>query len=215
MSQPNNLVLSAREQTALQSATSYNTRIAAITFGILGALGFALLAILLLTRAGQQPALEAALLSVFFFGYRLTWNGVWIGALWGFAYGALLGALLYQGYARTIMSRLQYIAPGAERRRAFRVPILRIYGTGLGIVLGAVAGLQLFLMTAVVVFSGRVDQSRNAQLLADYLPGYSVSVVGGLLGGLVIFIVIFLASILLGTVYNRFVDWRQAINRRG
>jgi hypothetical protein len=215
MSTGDSTQLTPREAAALRSATALNRRIAAVTFGVLGALGFALTSVFLLLQAEGDPDLQSSLLSLFFFGYRISWGGVWIGALWGLAYGALLGALLYQGYASTIKMRLQYTAPGAERRRSFRVPILRIYGPGLGAVLGAVTGLQLFLVTAIVFMTGRAEQSRNAQLLAHYLPGYNISIAGGLIGAIEIFVVIFLASLLLGFVYNTFVDWRQSHNRRG
>lgn len=68
-----------------------DTRAAGIAGGTVLALGVFALTLLLLVRgavAGDAPPLGIVL-----FGYSVSVAGAFIGALWGYAYGFLLGAL--------------------------------------------------------------------------------------------------------------------------
>ncbi|MEZ5499965.1 MAG: hypothetical protein R3E77_11130 [Steroidobacteraceae bacterium] len=207
------LELTDEERAVLAAATTLNTRIAAVTLGVLTAVGLFLATLVLILRGDDDAGAHLSLLSVFIWGYEVTWPGALIGATWGFIYGAVTGALLYRGYARTILHRLTYLDPALDRRRRFRTPILRIYGPGLGLVLGGVGALQLIATTNWLVFRGSSDEHSNAMLLGQYFPGYSVSFAGSLIGAAQLFTVIFLACLLLAWTYNRLVDWRQGRHR--
>ena len=212
---PSAAPLSSNEEATLASVTSLNSRVAALTFGMLGALGLWLATAVLLVEAGQTPGAHLSLLSIFLPGYRVSWGGSFVALIWGFVFGAVAGALLYRGYARTIHKRLEYLTPGVDRRRRFRTPILRISGAGLGVTLGILAALQLLLMTNWLVLRGTAAESANAALLSQVLPGYRVSVIGSVVGATELFALVFLGALAFGTLYNRLVDSRQARNRPG
>jgi hypothetical protein len=205
--------LSPLEEDTLREVTRLNTRVFALTFGLLGAAVLAAATLLLLVRDGATAA-GPHLLSVFFWGYRVSGAGVLVGALWGFLYGSVLGALVYRAYVKTLRGRLAYLAPAADRRRSLRVSVLRLDGVGLGSVVGAMAALQLIVMTNWLVVDRTASQHVDATLLSQYLPGYSVSVAGSLIGGAQLFVLAFLAALALASTYNKIVDWRQASNPR-
>ena len=83
-----------------------------------------------------------------------------------------------------------------------RPPVLRISSHVLGIALGAVAAIQLVLSTLWLVLRGTADESVHAKLLSHYLPGYSVSLLGGLLGGLELFVIVYVFASMIGATYN-------------
>jgi hypothetical protein len=56
---------------------------------------------------------------------------------------------------------------------------------------------------------GTADQSIHAKLLANYLPGYTVSLQGSLLGGLELFVLVYLSSALVGETYNAVTRYRH------
>jgi hypothetical protein len=69
--------------------------------------------------------------------------------------------------------------------------------------------LQIFLTTTWLVLRGTAGESVHAQLLSNYLPGYTVSFVGGLVGAVELFVIMYAFSLLLGGVYNFVVAYRQ------
>jgi hypothetical protein len=69
--------------------------------------------------------------------------------------------------------------------------------------------LGLFFSTAWLVVRGTAGESVHAALLSNYLPGYSVSILGGALGAIELFVVIFLTCLLLAAMYNKIVELRH------
>ena len=189
--------LSDREEVLLKQVTRLNTYVFASTFGLLGASALAAGTVVQLVRDDA--------------GFGI---GVLIGALWGLLYGAVIGALVYRGYARTLRARLAHAAQTADRRKTFRVSVLRLHGTGLGLVVGLMVALQLLLMTNWLVAGGTASESVDAMLLAQYLPGYSVSPLGSIIGAVQLFAVAYLAALALAGIYNQIVDWRQSQHPR-
>jgi hypothetical protein len=57
---------------------------------VLGALVF-LMTVTLLLKGGDVVGPNLALLGQYFFGYSVTWPGAFVGLLWGFALGFVLG----------------------------------------------------------------------------------------------------------------------------
>jgi hypothetical protein len=53
------------------------------------------------------------------------------------------------------------------------------------------------------VFRGTAEESIHAILLSQYLPGYTVSITGGLLGAIELFGVVFIICHLFSSIYNR------------
>jgi hypothetical protein len=52
------------------------------------------------------------------------------------------------------------------------------------------------------VVRGTAPYSKNAALLSQYLPGYTVSLPGSIVGAIELFIVAFIVSHLLAGIYN-------------
>ena len=117
--------------------------------------------------------------------------------------GALLAVMLYRIYARSIPSQVQECIRHGHDKDDLLDVTLRFDGNYLGLALGSIAALGLLLTTSWLVFRGTADESMHAILLAQYLPGYSVSILGGLIGALEIFVFIYVLSLLFSLIYNQ------------
>lgn len=73
---------------------------------------------------------------------------------------------------------------GVELETILRDAFARYDPVALGLSLGAVMGLGLFVATAVLVIQGRVPLGPNLSLLGVYFLGFEVSWLGALLGAL-------------------------------
>ena len=84
----------------------------------------------------------------------------------------------------------------------------------LGLVLGLVSGLVLFIATNWLIIKGGEPVGPHLQLLSQYFIGYSVSF-GGSLVGLVYGVALgALSGVLLGWIYNRIVLLRRGEKKR-
>jgi len=59
-----------------------------------------------------------------------------------------------------------------------------------------------------LVLRGTANESNNALLLANYLPGYDVSVMGSLIGALEVFSACYMLCLLFSFLYNSIVALR-------
>jgi hypothetical protein len=158
----------------------------------------------------QRPGRYLNLLGVFMPGYSATIGGAWLGLLWGTIYGAISGAALAWFYARSLGARLPALVMWDDvSLRHLRPPILHISSHALGIGLGAVAALQIIFATSWLVLRGTADESVHAKLLSNYLPGYTVSLQGGLLGGVELFLMVYLSAALVCEIYNAIARYRH------
>lgn len=73
----------------------------------------------------------------------------------------------------------------------------------LGIVLGFLAGVGLFLVTNFLVLKGGVHVGAHLGLLGNFFPGYRVTFFGSIIGFCYAFVVGFLVGVVLGAVYNK------------
>jgi hypothetical protein len=186
----------------LSKVVRLNIYISALGLGVgLGLLLF--LGTNLSVALSQRPGRYLNLLGVFMPGYSASIGGAWIGLLWGMVYGGISGAALSWLYARSLGARLPALVMwDDDSTRQLRAPILHISSHALGMALGAVAALQIVLATSWLVLRGTAEQSVHAKLLANYLPGYTVTLQGSLLGGLELFLLVYLSSALVGETYN-------------
>ncbi len=83
--------------------------------------------------------------------------------------------------------------------------ILRLNARALGIAMGLLLGLGLFLATNMLVVRGGPNMGQHLGLLGIYLPGYQVSFVGSLIGFVYMFVIGYGLGRLVGMVYNRLV----------
>jgi hypothetical protein len=196
-------MLNQAELTLLKAAIRMNMIVMGIAFGLLGGGILWLSTVILLLRGGYDVGLHLSLLSVFLPGYSVTWSGAWIGLVWGFVFGGLSGAILYWSYASTLRERLAsrlLDAPGVTTE--LTPPTFMMSGNALGIALGVLLALQLFLTTNWLVVRGTAGNSPNAALLGQYLPGYTVSFSGSLIGAMQLFAIAFVLSHVLAAIYN-------------
>lgn len=195
-------MLSKSEDSLFRSLVKMNMAIMGAIGALLSGVSLWLATAVLLWRGGDDVGKHLSLLAIFLPGYSVSWAGAWIGFFWGSVVGALSGALVYWSYARTLHSHLANVLLEPSAPAAFQQPVFLISGHVLGLVLGALSGLQLFLTTNWLVLRGTAHLSSNAALLANYLPGYTVSFTGSLVGGIQLFAAIFVASIVFSGTYN-------------
>ncbi len=196
-------MLNEAELKLLKTAIRMNMIMMGIAFGLLGGSILWLSTVILLLRGGYYVGAHLSLLSVFLPGYSVTWGGAWIGLVWGLFFGGLSGAILYWSYASTLRERLgSRLLNARDATNELTPPTFLMSGNALGIALGVLIALQLFLTTNWLVVRGTAAQSPNAALLGQYLPGYTVSFAGSLIGAAELFAVAFVLSHVLAAIYN-------------
>lgn len=196
-------LLNQAELDLLKAAIRMNMIVMGIAFGLLGGSMLWLSTVILLLRGGYDVGLHLSLLAVFLPGYSVTWSGAWIGLLWGFIFGGVSGVILYWSYAGTLRERLgSRLLDASNATNELTPPTFLMSGNALGIALGVLLALQLFVTTNWLVVRGTAASSPNAALLGEYLPGYTVSFAGSLVGALELFAVAFVFSHVLAAIYN-------------
>lgn len=69
-----------------------------------------------------------------------------------------------------------------EPTEEVNIRVARIHGTVLALILAILCGFGLFVMTIWLVIKGGPDPGAHLQLLSQYFPGYSVTVLGSFVG---------------------------------
>lgn len=186
----------------LRAAVKLNTLLLAGVFACVGGLSLFAITYLSLYRGLPRPGNYLNLLGVFLPGYNVSLSGAWIGLFWGALLGGLLAAMFYRIYARSIVSQIHdYMGKGNARDGLLSVT-LRFDGNYLGLALGSMVAAGLIVTTNWLVFRGTADESMHAVLLAQYLPGYSVSVPGSIIGAVELFALTYLLCLLFSWIYN-------------
>jgi hypothetical protein len=81
--------------------------------------------------------------------------------------------------------------------------VILLNGKLLGIVLGFLFGVGLFLATNFLVIKGGPHVGAHLGLLANFFPGYRVTFFGSIIGFFYMFIVGVIVGVVLGAVYNK------------
>lgn len=87
--------------------------------------------------------------------------------------------------------------------------ILRLNARMLGLVIGILLGLAIFIMTNWLVIKGGDPVGPHLGLLSQFFIGYRVSFLGSIIGFAYGFAVGTLSGSLIGWIYNRIVDFRK------
>jgi hypothetical protein len=95
----------------------------------------------------------------------------------------------------------------AEQRELRRVT-LRLNAQAWGVSFGLLLGTGLFLATIVLVLKGGPDVGAHLSLLANYFPGYRVTVTGAFLGFIYAFVIGYALGRIVGAVYNKVAQLR-------
>lgn len=190
------------DEKLLHATIKLNTVLFAAVCGLMAGVSLLLITYISLNRGLPDPGHYLNLLGFFMPGYNVSVKGAWIGLLWGGVIGALAGAVTYRIYARGIRQQvLDYFAHNKSEHDLEYV-VLRLHGHSLGLAIGGMVAIGLIATTNWLVLLGIADESVHAALLAQYLPGYSVSFGGSLVGALEVSIVAYLFCILLAAIYN-------------
>ncbi len=187
----------------LRAAVSLNTLLLAAVFGSVSGLAMFTMTYLSLYRGLPEPGQFLNLLGVFLPGYSVSHAGAWIGLFWGAVIGALLAAMFYRIYARSIASQVRDSLRSGSGKDDLMSVTLRFDGNYLGLALGSIIAGGLFVTTGWLVFRGTAEESIHAILLSQYLPGYTVSISGGLLGAIELFGAVFIICHLFSSIYNQ------------
>jgi len=195
----------------LHAAIRFNALILGLTGGTIAAVSVYVGTHISIAKWGSDSGNLLGLLAIYFPGYSVTGSGAWIGAFWAFLYSGLFCQLSYRIYGRALGARISEILLGSKPtdNPVLKPSILRLHGVSLGLAIGAMSGACLFLSTAWLVVRGTAHESAHAALLANYVPGYSVSILGGLIGAVQMFAFSFAGCLLLAAVYNRIVEFRN------
>lgn len=194
----------------LNAAIRFNAVILGLTGGTIAALAVYFATHASIAKWGGGAGNYLGLLAVFFPGYSVTSAGAWVGAFWAFVYAGVFCWLSYRLYGRVLGAQISDILLSTQPsdNPVLKPSILRLHGCSLGLAIGLMAGLGLFCSTSWLVVRGTAQESVHAALLSNYIPGYSVSILGGLIGAVELFILVFVACLLLASVYNKIVGIR-------
>ena len=192
----------------LRAAIRLNTLLLAGVFACVGGLSLFVITYMSLYRGLPQPGHYLNLFGVFLPGYNVSHSGAWVGLFWGALLGGLLAAMFYRIYARSIVSQIHdYLGKGNARDGLLSVT-LRFDGNYLGLALGSMVAAGLIVTTNWLVLRGTAEESMHAVLLAQYLPGYSISVPGSIIGAVELFALTYLLCLLFSWIYNNVAQLR-------
>ncbi|MFL3656095.1 MAG: hypothetical protein ACJ04P_13560 [Halioglobus sp.] len=195
----------------LKAAIKFNARILGLTAGTLAAVVMYIATQASVVKWGDDSGGYLGLLAIFFPGYSVSTTGAWIGAFWAFIYFSTGSWLSYRVYGKVLGTRISaaLLTPVSIENPILKPSTLRLHGVSLGVAIGSIAALSLFSSTAWLVVRGTADESVHAALFSNYIPGYSVSIMGGLWGAIELFGLVFLSCLLLSAIYNRLVEIRH------
>ncbi len=198
----------------VHATVKLNVKLFALVLGLIGGLSFFALTHLALSKGVTVDKLSPLnLLGIFLPGYEVSRTGAWIGLLWGTILGAVSGAIIYRIYARSIYDQVnEYLNSPTIKDSDLEGVTLRFGGHSLGLALGSLFALALFVTTSWLVIRGTAGQSYHANLLSNYLPGYSVSFLGSIIGSAVLFAFVYVLCQILSVVYNSIVSVRAGRN---
>lgn len=99
----------------------------------------------------------------------------------------------------------------AQKREVERLfgSVLWLNAKALGLVLGLLGGLALFIATNWLVIKGGEPVGPHLSLLSQYFIGYRVSFLGSLIGFAYAFAVGAVSGALIGWVYNKIVELKR------
>ena len=80
--------------------------------------------------------------------------------------------------------------------------VIRLSRNVLGLTLGILISIGIFLATNILVLKGGPNVGSHLQLLSQYFPGYRVTLGGSFLGALYGFVVGYINGWMIAAVYN-------------
>jgi hypothetical protein len=190
----------------------FNAHTLALTMALIGGLGVAAATLSLLVQGGENVGSMLATLGVFFPGYRVSVGGALVGVVWAVLVSyslTLVFARVYGSWTlRRLRDQLDTDAPPDVLGGASTLAPL-----ALAISTGAVLALAFFVAHYWIYWRADVPGSpvRYLALLANYLPGYTVAIAGGLVGTFWVFAYGFIGAAAIAWIYNAVAALRAQI----
>lgn len=97
----------------------------------------------------------------------------------------------------------------ASEEQLLKQAVVRLSSQILGLILGIVAALVIFVATNWLVLKGGDQIGPHLVLLSQFFIGYSVTFVGSLIGAAYGFLVGYISGLIIGWVYNAVVFLRS------
>jgi len=185
----------------MRATLRFNTLIFGVILGLFAGIALLVLALVASGDAGFGR-LAVFLIGIFLPGYVPDWQGALIGFAWGFVLGAALGGVIYRINSLRVLSQLDRLIVAQKGADGFREAVLRLHGPSLGLAIGAAGALGLIATTNMLVARGTAGQSVRARLLAEVLPGYTVSPAGSLVGAVELFAILYVFCHAFALIYN-------------
>lgn len=93
------------DREVMRAVARLKAGILGLVFGLIFGVGLFAMTAILLIEGGPNTGLHLRLLGNYFIGYSVTWMGAFIGFLWAFAVGALIGSSIGMIYNRIVAIR--------------------------------------------------------------------------------------------------------------
>jgi ABC-type dipeptide/oligopeptide/nickel transport system permease subunit len=110
-----------------------------------------------------------------------------------------------QFYAQPI----NHATASASEEELIRHAVLRLNGNILGLVLGSIGALAIFVATNWLVLKGGEVVGPHMRLLDQFFYGYTVTFTGSFVGAAYAFVAGYLVGLFIGLVYNGVLFLRQ------
>ena len=104
--------------------------------------------------------------------------------------------------------------PSVSEEQLLKKAVIRLNGQVLGLVLGVIGALIIFVATNWLVFKGGDVVGPHLSLLGQFFIGYSVTFVGSFIGAVYGFVTGYLSGLLIGWVYNAVIFLKTPKARR-
>jgi len=90
------------DRQVMRAVARLKAGILGVVFGLIFGVGLFAMTAILLIENGPNTGLHLRLLGNYFIGYSVTWKGAFIGFLWAFVLGALIGSSIGIVYNRIV-----------------------------------------------------------------------------------------------------------------
>jgi len=181
----------------------------AVVVGLLIGVGFCGATLWLLIRGGPSPGRTLATLGYVFPGYSVSWTGAFIGLFWGAVAGFLASLPWSWIYYGGVLRQIERAGPDQIASGRFNPEQIdvRYFAAASGVL----AGLLILVTTEFLVLTHESGQPLGPNLgrLAEFLPGYSISVSGGFVGFVYFTVLGAGLSTCAAWIYNRLVSRTQ------
>lgn len=166
----------------------------AIVFGVVAGAALWIATVFLAIKGGPSPGHTLRALGYAFPGYSVSFGGAFAGLFWASVLGFAMSLLPAWIYYRGVLLHIA-IWRGRTTHPA------RIHTPYFAVAFGLLCGFALLVSTLFLIVKHRPGEPLGPHLglLSQYLPGYSITVVGSLVG--------FAYFLVIGTVFFSGIAW--------